>query len=172
MKYLLVFFLAIAGTACEQSHNDKQSEPSTIQTVTDLDPSARQFLIDITNLSWFQAQLAQAALKKSTDTMILSMSQKLNTEYIRIKEKAKIVSIPYLVDMPYFLTHDQNEEVKQLTALDEATFTKQYLEKIKHNNEMILQKCQNFDPSSTTDENFKDLISFCQSTVESNSINQ
>ncbi|MEO6168849.1 MAG: DUF4142 domain-containing protein [Chitinophagales bacterium] len=172
MKYLLVLILFLAASACEQSGANKSTAQTTsIPPAEAIDPAAKKFLIDITNLSWFQAQLGQAALKKSTDTIIISMSQRINKEYIRVKDKAKIVSIPYQIDMPYFLTHDQNEEVKQMASLDEATFTKQYLEKIKHNNEMILQKCQNFDTSSTSDENFQELISFCLSTVERNSIN-
>lgn len=167
MKYILVLLLAITWSACEQPSSRKVTEETSSAQAPAIDPAAKQFLIEITNLSWFQAQIAQAALRKSTDTMILSMAQRINKQYIRIKDKAKIVSIPYQIDIPYFLTHGQNEEVQQLSQLDEAAFKSQFLEKIKHNNDVIMQKCAGVQ-TIQVDDSFQQLISFCKTTVESN----
>ena len=168
MKYVLVLFLALSWSACEQSNSGKAPAETAAAPAPAIDAAAKQFLIDITNLSWFQAQIAQAALKKSTDTAILSLAQGISKQYLRIKDKAKIVSIPYQIDMPYFLTHDQNDEVNQLASLDAAAFNAQFLEKIKHNNDVILEKCAGFQTAAPIDNSFQQLISFCKTTVENN----
>ena len=174
MKLTLILPVAVLLFSCNQPAADKttaadSTSPAQVaEAQSNIDPAARQFLIDLTNLSWFQAQLGQAALTKSTDESILGMSQKIVKEYTRIKDKAKIVSIPYNIDMPYFLTHDQNEEIVDMKKLDEATFTTKYLEKIKSNNEVILRRCESFDTGATKDNNFADLITFCKTTVKEN----
>jgi hypothetical protein len=163
---VLLFFTLISCT--------RQSEtPPAIKEENaaraDIDSAARLFLIAITNDAWYQSEMAQAALKKSHDTSILKQARIISRQYIRIKDRAKVVSIPYKLNMPYFLTGEQNQKVKELKGIPEDSFDREFIARIKGNDSVLMKRLIEMEgsPSNNTDE-MKQFIDFSKSVIATN----
>ena len=166
MKQLLSVIICLLALSCKQ-------QPTTVKQDAGESnnsplPGKEQFLIDVSNLAWFQVQVAKAALTKTHDTALLDIAQKMAKDYIRIKDKAKIVSIPYNTDIPYFNTHDQNIRVKELKSTADSTFEKEFISQIKENNQLILKQCKDVQVEIQNENDFKQLIDLSRTVVENN----
>jgi len=132
-----------------------------------MDSAARLFLIQVTNNAWYQSELAQTALKKSQDSSILKQALIISRQYTRIKDKAKIVSIPYKLNMPYFLTGEQNQKVKELKGIPQNSFDREFVTRIKGNDSILMKQLVEMEasPSNNTDE-MKQFIVFSKSVID------
>ena len=171
MKYFFIFLFICALTSCQQHQQKEHSASNSDNQIMDLQvrnmsDSAKQLLIDISNSAWFQAQVAEVGLRKLHDTFLLSQAQNISKQYTRIKDKAKIVSVPYKLNMPYFLRHDQNTRVNELKAIDDASFTKEFLHQISATNVIIMKECNDFQSMAIPDSGIVDFINFSKMVVK------
>ncbi len=170
MKLLSISLLAFVMASCHQKttlNTDSQIMDMEVRTMSD---TAKSLLIDISNNAWFQAQIAQLAATRVQDTSLLSMAQNVSKQYTHIKERAKIVSVPYKLNMPYFLRQDQNIRVKELNESSASTFKKDFLDQLAANNQNILKECNELQPLVKDDSNIVHFIAFSSSIVEDNQV--
>ena len=169
MKWIIPVLLLFILFACTQR---SETPPEIIEenaARADIDSAARLFLIAITNDAWYQSEMAQTALKKSHDTAILKQALIISRQYTRIKDRAKIVSIPYKLNMPYFLTGEQNQKVNELKALPESSFDREFIARVKGNDSVLMKRLMEIEgsPSNNTDE-MKQFIDFSKSVIATN----
>ena len=172
MKQFFIFLFAFTLTSCQQHQQKAQSTSNGDNQIMDLQvrnmsDSAKQLLIDISNSAWFQAQVAEVGLSKMHDTSMLSLAQNISKQYTHIKDRAKIVSVPYKLNMPYFLRHDQNARVNELKAMDDASFTKEFLHQINAANDIITKQCNDFQSMAIGDSDVIHFINFSKMVVDS-----
>jgi len=176
MKQWYIILLGLFIAACTQHQNENAAKPdvSRIQEgpILQADDATKQFLIDITNASWYSAKLAYVATLMSHDQNIIKSAQAIRKDYTRIKDKAKIVSIPYHVEVPYFLTTEQNDSVNMLQNLDSLSFDKKFISMIRNNNDNIIMRCDNFQKGIKRSDDLQQLIDFCRSTVAANPLSK
>jgi len=164
---LSVLFLMCCNQPQQNDQGASKYDPSKIQEgpILKADDPTKLFLVDITNASWYSAKLANAATLKSHDQYIIQSAQIIRKSYTRIKDKTKITSIPYQVEVPYFLTQAQNDSVNILQRTDSLLFDYKFVTMIRNNDAVILKKCDDFQASAKRTEDLQQLIDFCRSTV-------
>lgn len=172
MKHFFIFLFAFTLTSCQQQQQKAQPTSNGDNQIMDLQvrnmsDSAKQLLIDISNSAWFQAQVAEVGLSKMHDTSMLSLAQNISKQYTHIKDKAKIVSVPYKLNMPYFLKADQNARVNELKAMDDASFTKEFLHQITATNDIIIKECNDFQSMAKKDSDILSFIYYSKAIVQS-----
>jgi len=172
MKYYLIISAIIIVAGC-QPHTSKKNDQSADHRTMDMDErtmsdSAKQLLIDISNDAWFQVQMANVILQKAHDTALLNLAQNTSRQYTRIKDRAKIVSIPYRLNIPYFLTHTQNATVDSIQALGEREMKNEFVQQCNNNNQVILQKCDAFESLVKNDSDILHFIDFSKNIVTNN----
>lgn len=168
MKHFFIFlFASTTLLSCNQkpeAKNDIQPANNEMKTMSD---SAKQLLIDISNNGWFQAQVAEVALGKLQDTAMLSLAQSINRQYTRIRAKAKIVSIPYKLNMPYFLRSDQNVRVNELKAMDKGMLGNAFLKQIAAVNDTLTGESNQFRILAKGDSAINSFLDFSTAIVDS-----
>ncbi len=173
--YLIIAIAALS--ACNSSQKQQQESTSAgtskIQEgpVLEADDATKKFLVDMTNASWYTAKLANAATFKSHDQSIIQSAQLIRKRYTLVKDKIKIVSIPYQVEVPYFLTKDQNDSVRLLQSTDSLSFNKTFIAMVQRNDAVILSKCDDFEATGNHPEDMQKLIDYCRKTVKDNPLN-
>lgn len=168
MRLILFVLVGSLVISCNQHTKTPSQSNAENQTTAGIDTIAKQFLIDVTNSAWFQAEMANVALKKSHDTAILSLARTISKQYIRIKDRAKIVSIPHKLNMPYFLLPDQNAKVTELKGVKDDLFDHEFISRVRENDSFILKQCSDFQASPDKPADVMELIDFIRSTVEAN----
>lgn len=169
MRQLFPVMVCLAILSCTQQatptkNNSSEGNNSTLS-------KKQQFLIDVSNLAWYQVQVAKMALTKTHATALLNIAQKMTKDYVRIKDRAKIVSIPYNTPMPYFNTHDQNTRVKELKTSADSTFKKEFISQIKENDQLILKQCESVQEEIKNENDFEQLVNLSVAVVENNQSN-
>jgi hypothetical protein len=172
MKHFFIFLFVCTLLSCQQNQQKVQPTSNGDNQIMDLqvrnmNDSAKQLLIDISNSAWFQAQMAEVGLSKMHDTSLLSLAQNISKQYTHIKDKAKIVSVPYKLNMPYFLRHDQNARVNELKGMDDISFTKEFLSQVNATNDSITEQCNRFQSMAIGDSDIVHFIKFTKGIVES-----
>ena len=174
MRKIYLFAGIVALIACNRSQKPQQqatsAEASKIQEdpVLHADDATKKFFIDMTNASWYTAKLANAATLRSHDQSIIQSAQEIRKSYTLLKDKTKIVSIPYQVEVPYFHTKDQNDSVRLLQSTDSISFNKQFRDMVHRNDVVILKKCDDYESTGSHTEDIQKLIDYCRQTVKSN----
>jgi hypothetical protein len=168
-KYLFLAFISVAFYSCTYQEEKKASSENTGEPMMKVDTAHAKFIISMLNLGDYQAQLAGVIVFKSHNQEVIEAARAISKNNLRIKDKAKVAAIPRNIKTPYFLTHEQNDQVTALKQVPDSHLNKKFVEIIRENQDMMQQLCSKEALTSPADSDLVKLCDFSKSIIEENS---